>query len=156
MAAKKPFGRRPLSQRLPVVSRVAAVNKAAPSVRSAVAVASSGPLAPAAMGDDLPIAAIVAGHDQELREWQRARGFHLHWRQISLTASLSFGVASLVLPQYVNEAVQWPLYALAAASFYVWVSGPRSSPLRATPPPASEGPASEGGLTARGFARRQS
>jgi hypothetical protein len=32
-------------------------------------------------------------------------------------ASLCFGVASLVLPDSVNTAVQWPLYGLAAISF---------------------------------------
>ena len=32
-------------------------------------------------------------------------------------ASLSFGIASLVLPDNVNASVDWLLYALMAASF---------------------------------------
>jgi hypothetical protein len=35
-----------------------------------------------------------------------------------LMATLCFGVASLVLPDSVNDNVDWLLYALAAASFY--------------------------------------
>jgi hypothetical protein len=35
-----------------------------------------------------------------------------------LTASLCFGIASLVLPDTVNDAVNWLLYALTAASLY--------------------------------------
>ncbi len=130
MVAKKPFGRRPLSQRLPVIPRPAAVAGTASPVRKAVAVASSTPLAPAGDVEMLPAmqTANAPAQDDEFAEWKRARGFRLHWRQISLTASLSFGVASVVLPLYVNQAVQWPLYALAAASFYAWVSGPRPLP----------------------------
>jgi hypothetical protein len=33
-------------------------------------------------------------------------------------ASLCFGIASFVLPDTVNDGVQWLLYALAAASLY--------------------------------------
>jgi hypothetical protein len=55
--------------------------------------------------------------DRELEEWQRQRRRTLPWRQLSLMASLCFGVASLVLPDSVNTAVQWPLYGLAAISF---------------------------------------
>lgn len=40
------------------------------------------------------------------------------WRQLSLMAGLCFGIASFVLPDSINDAVQWPLYALTAASFY--------------------------------------
>jgi len=56
--------------------------------------------------------------DDELREWKllRAGGFQIPWRQLSLMASLCFGIASLVLPDSVNENVQWLLYALTAAS----------------------------------------
>ena len=46
------------------------------------------------------------------------RRFPIPWRQISLMASLCFGIASLVLPDTVNDDVQWLLYALAGlASF---------------------------------------
>lgn len=56
--------------------------------------------------------------DPELEDWKRARGWHPPWRQISLMASLCFGIGSLVLPGTVNDAVQWILYALAGASLY--------------------------------------
>jgi hypothetical protein len=59
--------------------------------------------------------------DAELEAWKRARQRHVPWKQISLMASLCFGVASFVLPQSVNDAVAWPLYGLAAISFYVGV-----------------------------------
>jgi hypothetical protein len=56
--------------------------------------------------------------DQELREWKQARrsNFKVPWRQVSLMASLCFGIASFVLPDSVNDNVQWLLYALTAAS----------------------------------------
>jgi hypothetical protein len=37
-------------------------------------------------------------------------------------ASLCFGIASFVLPASVNENVDWLLWALAAASAYIWFS----------------------------------
>jgi hypothetical protein len=46
------------------------------------------------------------------------RSFNLPWRQLSLTATLCFGIASFVLPESVNDSVQWLLYALMAASLY--------------------------------------
>lgn len=55
--------------------------------------------------------------DPELDAWRQARTSpwsHLPWRQITLIASLCFGVASLVLPASVNRAVNWILYALMA------------------------------------------
>jgi hypothetical protein len=62
--------------------------------------------------------------DDELREWKQARksGFRVPWRQLSLMASLCFGIASFVLPDSVNDNVQWLLYALMAASLYVGFS----------------------------------
>jgi hypothetical protein len=57
--------------------------------------------------------------DEELRQWKAARRRPpLPWRQIYLMAGLSFGIASFVLPQDVNGAVDWLLYGLAAASLY--------------------------------------
>jgi hypothetical protein len=59
-------------------------------------------------------------HDEELEQWKRARkqARRFPWRQLSLMASLCFGVASFVLPASVNSNVQWLLYALVAASLY--------------------------------------
>jgi hypothetical protein len=61
--------------------------------------------------------------DDELRDWKLARrqNFAIPWRQVSLMATLCFGLASLVLPDSVNDNVQWILYALAAASFYAGI-----------------------------------
>jgi hypothetical protein len=61
--------------------------------------------------------------DDDLREWKLARkqNFQIPWRPLSLVASLFFCVASFALPDSVNDVVQWPLYALAAVSFYVGI-----------------------------------
>lgn len=58
--------------------------------------------------------------DDELRQWKQARKQNLKipWRPLSLMATLCFGIASFVLPDSVNDNVQWLLYALAAASLY--------------------------------------
>ncbi len=62
--------------------------------------------------------------EQELQEWKRARrrNFKLPWFQLWLMASLSFGIASFVLPDSVNDQVDWLLYALMAASAYAGFS----------------------------------
>lgn len=61
--------------------------------------------------------------DDELREWKRTRkGFTIPWRQISLTASLCFGIASIVLPASVNRNVDYVLYALMGMSLYAGIS----------------------------------
>jgi hypothetical protein len=60
--------------------------------------------------------------EDELREWKRNRGYAIPWRQISLMASLCFGIASFVLPDTTNNAVNWLLYGLMAISFVVGIS----------------------------------
>jgi hypothetical protein len=59
--------------------------------------------------------------DEELQAWkaerQRERFSRIPWRQISLMAGLCFGIAGFVLPDSVNDSVEWLLYALMAASF---------------------------------------
>ncbi|MBS0273814.1 MAG: hypothetical protein JSR55_05305 [Proteobacteria bacterium] len=62
--------------------------------------------------------------DDELREWKRNRksGFQIPWAQLSLMASLCFGIASFVLPDGTNEVVNWLLYALMAVSFIAGIS----------------------------------
>jgi hypothetical protein len=59
-------------------------------------------------------------HDDDLQQWKlaRKRNFEIPWRPLSLMATLCFGIASFVLPNSVNDNVQWLLYALAAASLY--------------------------------------
>ena len=58
--------------------------------------------------------------DHELEAWKQARKqrSRIPWTQLNLMASLCFGVASFVLPDSVNDNVDWLLYALMAASFY--------------------------------------
>ncbi len=58
--------------------------------------------------------------DDEFREWKKARKRHsgLPWRQLALMASVSFGIASLVLPDSVSDTLDWVLYGLMAASAY--------------------------------------
>ena len=65
--------------------------------------------------------------DDELQQWNQARKQNFPWRSLSLVASLSFGIASFVLPNSVNDMVNCFLYALAAASLYVGFSKRRQT-----------------------------
>lgn len=66
--------------------------------------------------------------DLEFAAWkkERARGPRLPWRQLSFMASACFGIASFVLPDKVNDVVNWLLYGLMAASFYIGWTARRS------------------------------
>jgi hypothetical protein len=81
-------------------------------------------------------AADVPSLDDELREWKQNRksGFQIPWPQLSLMASLCFGIASFVLPDGTNEAVNWLLYALMAASFVAGISRRRRKRAEAARP----------------------
>jgi hypothetical protein len=57
--------------------------------------------------------------DEELRLWKKSRRYSFPIRPLALMASLSFGIASFVLPAEINDQVQYPLYALSAASMVV-------------------------------------
>jgi hypothetical protein len=58
--------------------------------------------------------------DDELWQWKQARKQNLvPWRSLSLVATLCFGMASFVLPDSVNDNIDWLLYTLAAASLYI-------------------------------------
>jgi hypothetical protein len=65
--------------------------------------------------------------DAELLAWKQARGsqFKMPWSQLSLMASLCFGIASFVLPDSVNDSVQWLLWGLTIMSAWVWYSNRR-------------------------------
>ena len=67
--------------------------------------------------------------EDEIAAWKASRRSILSfpWRPLSLTAGLCFGAASFVLPDSVNDTVQWLLYALAAVSFYVGLHKRRSN-----------------------------
>ena len=54
----------------------------------------------------------------ELKAWKKSRGPSPYLKPLALAASLCFGVASLALPATVNDWVEYPLYALSAASLY--------------------------------------
>jgi hypothetical protein len=56
--------------------------------------------------------------EDELRAWKKSRGPSRYLKPLALAASLCFGVASVALPATVNDWVQYPLYALSAASLY--------------------------------------
>jgi len=57
----------------------------------------------------------------------RKHGIKIPWRPLSLMASLCFGIASFVLPDTVNDPVQWLLYGLMAASLYAGFGRRRSA-----------------------------
>jgi hypothetical protein len=63
--------------------------------------------------------------DEDLREWKRARkpNFDVLWRPLLLIATLSFGIASFVLPDSVNDTVDWLLYTMMGVSLYSWIRG---------------------------------
>jgi hypothetical protein len=64
--------------------------------------------------------------EDELAEWRRTRRrMPIPWRPLNLMASVCFGLATFVLPASVNDIVQWPLYGLAAVSFYVGITSRR-------------------------------
>jgi len=63
--------------------------------------------------------------DDELDAWKQQRRYRVPWKQLCLMASICFGIASLVLPDDVNRAVNWLLYGLTAMSLYAWYSGRR-------------------------------
>lgn len=67
-----------------------------------------------------PAPAMPAGPsvDDEIRDWKKARGSNFPIKLLALVASVSFGVASIALPQQINDWAQYPLYALSAASLY--------------------------------------
>lgn len=120
MANRPVFGRRANPQRPPQRAREnsAAVVQSAKAASEDVAL--ERPSLPPERTELPPL-------DRELQEWKRARkqGFRIPWRPLSLMASLCFGMAFFVLPDWVNDAVQWPLYALAAVSFYAGISARR-------------------------------
>ena len=94
----------------------------------AAAAPSKTPVATEAPVDRSPAARseIASPHiDHEFHEWQQARRQHfkLPWRQLALMAALCFGIASFVLPESVNDGLDWLLYGLMAASLYAGLSG---------------------------------
>jgi hypothetical protein len=92
--------------------------------------ASTGPNSPAHRVEQpvlLPKKPTFSQVDDDFREWKRTRkpNFHTLWRPLLLMATLCFGVASLVLPDSVNDAADWLLYAMTGVSFYSWIRSRR-------------------------------
>ena len=112
MESRRSFGRRPVPQM--------------PAPR-AVVQASSNPIEP--VPSSLPSDATLASVDDEIEAWKAERGsvVPFPWRQLSLMAGLCFGIAAFVLPAAINEAVQWPLYALTAISLYAGLHRKKSA-----------------------------
>jgi len=81
--------------------------------------------------------------DAELSAWKQERGsqFRMPWSQLSLMASLCFGIASFVLPDSVNGNVDWLLWGLAIMSAWVWYSNRRQKKKELTSPVNAEHPA---------------
>ena len=131
MTRRQTFGRRPGPQSPPPQAKPrAAASPSAGALADTIAFAEPS-------SADLPPPEWLSV-DGELQEWKsaRRRQFQLPWRQISLMAGLCFGVASLVLPDSINDVMQWPLYALTAASFYAGLRKKKISAAVKIPPTA--------------------
>jgi hypothetical protein len=63
----------------------------------------------------------IKGEWPESEPATRAR-LRMPWRQLALMASLCFGIASWVLPDATNDALQWILYGLTAMSLFAGLS----------------------------------
>jgi hypothetical protein len=113
MASQMEFGRRTTSQRPALRARKPLDAPPAGNI-SAFARASVAPASPL----QPEISAQPADH--ELQEWKKTRrqNYKIPWRQMSLMASLCFGIGALVLPDSVNENLDWLLYGLMAASLF--------------------------------------
>jgi hypothetical protein len=110
------FGRRVTQSQSPMARTKVEADEQGGNAASGRAALES-PLQPFPASPNLPSV------EQELLEWRQGRqGFKVPWRPLSLMASLCFGIASFVLPDSVNDNVQWLLYALMAASLYAGFS----------------------------------
>ena len=122
MVQAKPFGRRVSSQHRASspVENVEAPGRA--KVQAAVSDVAVRPVAPFLRETKL----VTAEQDFE-DSWQtRKRGFTIPWRPLALMASLCFGITSFVLPDTVNDVVQYLLYALTAAGIFAGFSRRRT------------------------------
>jgi hypothetical protein len=120
MAPRQAFGRRANPQAFPAPRRAPVASTPAPQ-----------PIA-----DEVVAPTVVPGDqpslDAELSAWKQARGsqFKMPWSQLSLMASLCFGIASFVLPDSVNHNVDWLLWGLTIMSAWVWYSNRRKKKLK--------------------------
>jgi hypothetical protein len=110
MTNQRPFGRRSVPQQQPLratPTRVSPMPDPKP-IFSGVSADQSSPY-----GD----IAFARGNDQP-PDWEQSTKWRLKmpWRQLALMASLCFGIASFVLPDSLNDQLQWVLYGLMAMS----------------------------------------
>lgn|ERR1700749_899306 len=97
------------------------------------------PTPPPTPANEEPGVADEISVDQELQAWKDARGSRIAipWRQVYLMASLCFGIASFVLPDWVNDSVDYLLWALCAMSAYAWWAGRKPAGVKAPAAPQS-------------------
>lgn len=124
MAPRQAFGRRVSPEAIPAPPRRAPFPAPQPVTVAAVD--------PTLVPDDQP------SLDAELSAWKQERGsqFKMPWAQLSLMASLCFGIASFVLPDSVNSNVDWLLWGLSIMSAWVWYSNRRKKKKELTSPAA--------------------
>jgi hypothetical protein len=103
----------------------------APKAHPPVPVKFSRPGAPAVKAELAvpPVESALAAPsvDDELLQWKKSRGRNFPIKPLALMASLCFGIASFALPKDINDEVQYPLYALSAASLYIGFRRKRQS-----------------------------
>lgn len=113
MQSAKPFGRR-VNLQQETSGPATSPTSAAPHKRAEVTMA---PASPRPRGYQRAIP------DDDIDEWKPNRKgiARSPWSgPLLLMASMSFGTASFVLPDKLNDAVQYLLWALTAASLVVW------------------------------------
>jgi hypothetical protein len=117
MVNQRPFGRRSSPQWQPL-SEGPKLDLPAPEIKSVIADPPSG------QSSLFHTEAIFPRVKEPLMERKPAieRRFKMPWRQLSLMASLCFGVASFVLPDSLNDELNWLLYGLMAISAYAGFS----------------------------------
>jgi len=113
----RPFGRRSNPQ--PPPSR-GGLKLDAPAPGAALLVAD----VPASPSPILHREILLPPVDDEFRQQEppAKRPSKMPWRQLSLIAALCFGIASFVLPESVNDQLDWVLYGLMALSAYAGLS----------------------------------
>jgi len=126
----KTFGKRATVARAPTWREAKAM--AVPGIAKAPEPVAPGasPPPPVAAANPVAVGPAPASElsvDEELRRWKEERRqtlfFRLPWKQFSLFASISFGAASFVLPDDVNDAVDYLMWGLSLITFAIWVSG---------------------------------
>jgi hypothetical protein len=119
----KTFGRRASAAPVRREAKAPAAAPATPAPEREAAPEPTAAAAVAAVGAPAPEMSV----DEELRRWKEQRQqtlfTRLPWKQFSLFASISFGVASFVLPDDVNDAVDYLLWGLSLITFAIWMSG---------------------------------